>query len=158
MIQAPTPNLWFDGNAEEAMNFYLSIFPNSKVLSIARYGDAGPGPKGSVLTVTFELNGQQFVGINGGPHYKFTPAVSFSVFCDAQGEIDTLWEKLLDGGLANRCGWLDDKFGLSWQIVPKVLPEYLGDADPAKANRVMTAMLKMVKLDIATLTAAYEGR
>jgi predicted 3-demethylubiquinone-9 3-methyltransferase (glyoxalase superfamily) len=157
MIQTPTPNLWFDGNAEEAMNFYLSVFPNSKALSVSRYGDAGPGPKGSVLTVAFELNGQQFVGINGGPHYKFTPAVSFSVFCDTQQEVDSLWEKLLEGGAPSQCGWLTDKFGLSWQIVPKILPEYLGSGNPERANRVMAAMLKMVKLDIATLTAAYEA-
>jgi predicted 3-demethylubiquinone-9 3-methyltransferase (glyoxalase superfamily) len=155
-MQKPTPNLWFDGNAEEAMNFYLSIFPNSKVLSIARYGDAGPGPKGSVLSVAFELNGQEFVGINGGPHYKFTPAVSFSVLCETQVEIDALWEKLLAGGEPSQCGWLTDKFGLSWQVVPRLLIEYLQDKDTERANRVMSAMLKMVKLDIATLRRAYE--
>jgi predicted 3-demethylubiquinone-9 3-methyltransferase (glyoxalase superfamily) len=155
-MQKPTPNLWFDGNAEEAMNFYLSIFKNSKVNGITRYGDAGPGPAGSVLTVSFEINGQDFVGINGGPHYKFTPAVSFSVLCDSQEEIDHLWDSLLAGGSAMQCGWLSDKFGLSWQIVPKILIEYMQDKDRKKASRVVEAMLKMVKLDIPTLKKAYE--
>ena len=154
-MQKPTPNLWFDGNAEEAMNFYLSIFKNSKVNGITRYGEAGPGPAGSVLTVSFEINGQDFIGINGGPHYKFTPAVSFSVLCDSQEEIDHLWDRLLVGGNAMQCGWLSDKFGLSWQIVPKILMEYMQDKDRKKANRVMEAMLKMVKLDIPTLQKAY---
>jgi predicted 3-demethylubiquinone-9 3-methyltransferase (glyoxalase superfamily) len=156
-MQKPTPNLWFDGNAEEAMNFYVSLFPNAKVTNVVRYTEAGPGPAGSVLTVAFEINGQDFVGINGGPHYKFTPAVSFSVMCETQAEIDTLWNALLEGGAPSQCGWLTDKFGLSWQIVPKILPEYLQDKDRAKANRVMQAMLKMVKLDIAALQRAYEG-
>jgi predicted 3-demethylubiquinone-9 3-methyltransferase (glyoxalase superfamily) len=155
-MQKPTPNLWFDGNAEEAMNFYLSIFPNSKMSNIARYGDAGPGAAGSVLSVSFEINGQDFVGINGGPHYKFTPAVSFSVLCETQAEIDMLWERLLAGGTPSQCGWLTDKFGLSWQVAPRLLIEYLQDKDREKANRVMQAMLKMVKLDIATLKNAYE--
>jgi predicted 3-demethylubiquinone-9 3-methyltransferase (glyoxalase superfamily) len=155
-MQKPTPNLWFDGNAEEAMNFYVSLFPNSKVINVVRYTAAGSGPAGSVLTVSFEINGQDFVGINGGPHYKFTPAVSFSVLCETQKEIDTFWTALLEGGAPSQCGWLTDKFGLSWQIVPKILLEYLQDKDRAKANRVMQAMLKMVKLDIATLKQAYE--
>ena len=155
-MQKPVPNLWFDGNAEDAMNFYLSIFKNSKVNGITRYGDAGPGPAGSVLTVSFEINGQDFVGINGGPHYKFTPAVSFSVLCDSQEEIDHLWDCLLAGGSAMQCGWLSDKFGLSWQIVPKILIEYMQDKDRKKASRVVEAMLKMVKLDIPTLKKAYE--
>jgi len=156
-MQKPTPNLWFDGNAEEAMNFYVSVFPNSRVTNVVRYTEAGPGPAGSVLTVSFEIDGQDFVGINGGPHFKFTPAVSFSVLCETQAEIDTLWNALLEGGAPSQCGWLTDKFGLSWQIVPKILPEYLQDNDRAKANRVMQAMLKMVKLDIAALQRAYEG-
>jgi predicted 3-demethylubiquinone-9 3-methyltransferase (glyoxalase superfamily) len=156
-MQKPTPNLWFDGNAEEAMNFYVSLFPNSRVTNVTRYTEAGPGPAGSVLTVSFEINGQDFVGINGGPHYKFTPAVSFSVLCETQAEIDRVWNALLEGGAPSQCGWLADKFGLSWQIVPKILLEYLKDKDRAKANRVMQAMLKMVKLDIAELQQAYEG-
>jgi predicted 3-demethylubiquinone-9 3-methyltransferase (glyoxalase superfamily) len=156
-MQKPTPNLWFDGNAREAMNFYVSLFPNSRVTNVVRYTEAGPGPVGSVLTVSFEINGQDFVGINGGPHYKFTPAVSFSVLCETQAEIDRLWNALLEGGAPSQCGWLTDKFGLSWQIVPKILLEYLQDKDRAKANRVMQAMLKMVKLDIAELQRAYEG-
>ena len=155
-MQKPTPNLWFDGNAEEAMNFYLSIFKNSKVNGITRYGEAGPGRAGWVLTVSFEINGQDFVGINGGPHYKMTPAVSFSVLCDSQEEIDNLWGGLLTGGEPLQCGWLTDKFGLTWQIVPKILMEYLQDKDRKKANSVMETMLKMVKLDIATLQRAYD--
>ncbi len=156
-MQKPTPCLWFDGNAEEAMNFYLSIFPNSMALSVSRHTDAGPGAKGSVLTVQFEINGQEFVGINGGPHFKFTPAVSFSVLCETQDEIDMLWNGLLEGGAVSQCGWLTDKFGLSWQIVPRILSEYLQDKDREKANRVMEAMLKMVKLDIAALKRAHDG-
>src|ERR1700722_10494021 len=128
-MQKPTPNLWFDGNAREAMNFYVSLFPNSRVINVVRYTEAGPGPVGSVLTVSFEINGQDFVGINGGPHYKFTPAVSFSVLCETQAEIDRLWNALLEGGAPSQCGWLTDKFGLSWQIVPKILLEYLQDKD-----------------------------
>ena len=155
-MQRPTPNLWFDGNAEEAMNFYLSIFPNSKMLGMTRYTDAGPGPAGSVLSATFEINGQEFVAINGGPHYKFTPAVSFSVLCETQEEVDTLWEKLLAGGAPSRCGWLTDKFGVSWQVIPRILPEYLQGRDRVRVNRVMKAMLKMVKLDTAALENAYE--
>lgn len=149
-----TPCLWFDGKAEEAMNFYRSIFPDTEVLEVRRYGASGPGPEGSVLSVSFRLQGQEFMGLNGGPHYSFTPAVSFFVTCDTQAEVDRFWEKLLEGGQPNRCGWLTDKFGLAWQIVPKRLGELLQDPDRAKANRVMQAMLKMDKLDIAGLDRA----
>ena len=153
-----TPFLWFDDKAEEAMNFYVSIFKNSKVGSVTRYGEAGPGPKGTVMTATFQLDGQDFIALNGGPHFKFTEAVSFSVDCKTQAEVDELWEKLSEGGQKSRCGWLKDKYGLSWQIVPTVLTEMLGDKDPEKSKRVMGAMLQMNKLDIKTLKQAYEGR
>jgi predicted 3-demethylubiquinone-9 3-methyltransferase (glyoxalase superfamily) len=156
-MQKPTPCLWFDSNAEEAMNQYCSIFPNSKVLSVSRYGEAGPGPKGSAMMVSFEIDGQEVLGLNGGPHYILTPAFSFSVMCETQEEVDRLWDSLLAGGAPSQCGWLTDKFGVSWQIVPNILPQLLQDKDRAKANRVMQAMLKMVKLDIATLKSAYEG-
>lgn len=149
-----TPFLWFDDKAEEAVRFYMSVFKDSKLLTIARYGEAGPGPTGSVMTVAFELQGQKFIALNGGPHYSFTPAVSFVVNCETQWEIDHYWERLLEGGKANRCGWLTDKYGLSWQIVPTALPELLQDKDPAKRKRVMEVMLKMVKLDIDTLRRA----
>ncbi len=155
-MQKITPFLWFDDKAEEAANFYTGIFRNAKVGSIMRYGEAGPRPKGSVMTVTFELEGQQFIALNGGPHFSFTPAVSFFVTCDTQDEVDMFWDKLSEGGEPHRCGWLKDKYDLSWQIVPKVLGEMLQDEDPAKANRVMQAMLQMVKLDIAALRQAYE--
>jgi predicted 3-demethylubiquinone-9 3-methyltransferase (glyoxalase superfamily) len=148
--------LWFDGQAEQAMKFYLSVFKDSKVVSEMRYGDAGPGPKGSLLAVTFELEGQEFMALNGGPQYKFTPAISLFVKCKTQQEVDALWDKLLDGGTPQQCGWLTDKFGVSWQIVPTVLGEMLQDPDPKKSQRVMEAMLKMVKLDIAKLKQAYE--
>ena len=153
-----TPFLWFDDKAEEAMNFYVSIFKNSKVGSVTRYGEAGPGPKGTVMTATFQLDGQDFIALNGGPHFKFTEAVSFSVDCKTQAEVDELWEKLSEGGQKSRCGWLKDKYGLSWQIVPTVLTEMLGDKDPEKSKRVMGAKLQMNKLDIKTLKQAYEGR
>ena len=153
-----TPFLWFDDKAEEAMNFYVSIFKNSKVGSVTRYGEAGPGPKGTVMTATFQLDGQEFIALNGGPHFKFTEAISFSVDCNTQEEVDELWEKLSEGGQKSRCGWLKDKYGLSWQIVPTVLTEMLGDKDPEKSKRVMGAMLQMNKLDIKTLKQAYEGR
>ena len=156
-MQKITPFLWFDDKAEEAANFYVSIFKNSKVLSLTRYGEAGPGPKGSVLTAEFELEGQKFVALNGGPHFKFTEAISFVVNCATQEEVDYFWEKLLDGGKESQCGWLKDKYGLSWQIVPTVLPELLQDRDPEKANRVMQAMMKMIKIDIETLKRAAEG-
>jgi predicted 3-demethylubiquinone-9 3-methyltransferase (glyoxalase superfamily) len=149
-----TPFLWFDDGAEEAMNFYTSIFKDSKVGSITRYGDAGPGPKGTVMSATFQLNGQDFMALNGGPHFQFTPAISFFVSCETQEEVDELWEKLSEGGATQRCGWLTDKFGLSWQIIPSVLGEMLGDKDAAKAQRVMQAMLQMDKIDIKTLEQA----
>ncbi len=152
-----TPFLWFDDKAEEAMNFYVSIFKNSKVVSVTRYGDMGPGPKGTVMSAVFELDGQPFFALNGGPHYTFTPAISFFVSCETQEEVDDLWEKLSSGGRKDRCGWLSDRFGLSWQIVPAVLAPMLGDQEPQKAQRVMQAMLEMTKLDIQGLRRAYDG-
>lgn len=153
-MQKIRPFLWFDGNAEEAMNFYVSIFKNSKVGTVNRYGDAGPGPKGSVMSATFELDGEEFMALNGGPKYKFTPAISFFVNCETQQEVDELWEKLSAGGKKDRCGWLQDKFGLSWQIIPSALGRLLGDKDRAKAQRVMQAMLQMDKIDIKRLEEA----
>ncbi|HEY9381229.1 MAG TPA: VOC family protein [Burkholderiales bacterium] len=150
-----TPCLWFDGNAEEAMNFYISIFKNFKVGEVMRYGDAGPGPKGSVLTVTFELEGQEFIALNGGPMYQFSPAVSFFVNCDTQEEIDEFWDRLSEDGQTQQCGWLTDKYGVTWQIVPRVLGAMLQDENAAKSKRVMQAMLKMTKLDIELLQQAY---
>ena len=152
-----TPCLWFDGKAEEAAKFYVSVFKNAKITNTMYYGDAGPGPKGSVLTVTFEIDGQEFVGLNGGPHYSFTPAVSFFIPCDTQEEVDHYWEKLLAGGKPMACGWLSDKYGLSWQVVPRMLPILLQDKDQAKSRRVMEAMMKMIKLDIATLQRAADA-
>jgi len=157
-MQKITPFLWFDNNAEEAVNSYVSIFKNSKVLSITRYGEAGPGPAGTVLTAAFQLQGQEFIALNGGPQFKFTEAISFSVNCESQEEVDQYWEKLSEGGEKGRCGWLKDKYGLSWQVNPVVLGEMLQDEDPEKAKRVMEAMLQMDKLDIETLKKAYEGR
>jgi predicted 3-demethylubiquinone-9 3-methyltransferase (glyoxalase superfamily) len=156
-IQKITPFLWFDTQAEEAVGFYTSIFKNSKVTTIARYGEAGPGPKGSVMTVVFEIEGQQFIALNGGPHFKFTEAISFVVNCETQEEIDELWGKLSAGGQEVQCGWLKDKYGLSWQIVPTVMGKLMSDKDPARSQRVMKAMLQMKKLDIAGLEAAYQG-
>ena len=156
--QKITTFLWFDNNAEEAMNFYVSIFKNSKILHVQRCGDAGPGPKGSVLCGTFQLEGQQFMALNGGPMFKLTEAVSLFVDCETQGEVDDLWAKLTSGGGApSQCGWLKDKFGLSWQIIPAALMEMMADKDAAKAGRVMQAMLGMTKIDIAALKRAYEG-
>ena len=155
-MQKITPFLWFDNNAEEAMNFYVSIFKNSKVVSVTRYGEAGPGPKGTVMTATFQLDGQEFIALNGGPHFKFTEAISFSVNCETQEGVDELWEKLSEGGEKSRCGWLKDKYGLSWQIVPTVLGELMQDKDTEKSKRVMQAMLQMDKIDIQTLKRAYE--
>jgi predicted 3-demethylubiquinone-9 3-methyltransferase (glyoxalase superfamily) len=149
-----TPFLWFDNNAEEAIQFYTSIFKNSKVGSVTRYGDAGPGPKGSVMSATFEIEGQPFMALNGGPHFKFTEAISLFVSVDTQQEVDELWDKLSDGGQKSQCGWLKDKFGLSWQIIPKALGELLGDKDPRKSQSVMKAMLQMSKIDIARLKEA----
>ena len=151
-----TPFLWFDNQAEEAANFYVSIFKNSKIVNIARYGEAGPGPAGTVMTVTFQLEGQEFIALNGGPQFKFTEAISFSVDCKTQEEVDELWEKLSAGGEEGPCGWLKDKYGLSWQINPTVLGEMLSDPDPEKSQRVMKAMLQMKKIDIKTLKQAYE--
>jgi predicted 3-demethylubiquinone-9 3-methyltransferase (glyoxalase superfamily) len=153
-MQKITPFLWFDGNAEEAANFYISIFKNSKMGKISRYGDAGPGPKGSVMSVTFQIEGQEFYALNGGPQFKFTPAISFFVNCETQKEVDELWEKLSAGGRADRCGWLQDKFGLSWQIIPTALGQLLGDKDPQRAKRAMQAMLQMTKIDIEKLQQA----
>ena len=154
--QKITPFLWFDGKAEEAMNFYVSVFNNSKVVSLTRYGEAGPGPKGTVMSAVFQLDGQEFYALNGGPQFKFSPAISLFVHCGTQQEVDELWEKLSAGGKKNRCGWLDDKYGLSWQIIPTVLGEMLQDRDAAKANRVMQAMMQMDKIDIKGLQQAYD--
>jgi predicted 3-demethylubiquinone-9 3-methyltransferase (glyoxalase superfamily) len=157
-VQKITPFLWFDDNAEEAMNLYVSIFKNARVLDIVRYGSSGPGKPGTAMTVSFELEGLRFTGLNGGPMFKFTEAVSFAVECDTQEEVDRLWNKLTaDGGSPSQCAWLKDKFGLSWQIVPRVLIAYLKDPDPAKAGRVMQAMMKMTRIDIAALDQAYAG-
>jgi predicted 3-demethylubiquinone-9 3-methyltransferase (glyoxalase superfamily) len=153
-MQKITPFLWFDGNAEEAANFYISIFKNSKMGKISRYGDAGPGPKGSAMSVTFQIEGQEFFALNGGPQFKFTPAISFFVNCETQQEVDDLWDKLSAGGRTDRCGWLQDKFGLSWQIIPTVLGQLLGDKDPQRAKRAMQAMLQMTKIDIKKLQQA----
>lgn len=155
-IQKITPFLWFDHQAEEAAGFYTSIFPNSRIVKVVRYGEAGPGPAGSAMTVEYQLEGQLFVALNGGPHFKFTEAISFVVNCRTQDEVDAYWEKLSSGGVEVQCGWLKDKFGLSWQIVPTVLPQLLSDPDPKKADRVMKAMLTMKKLDVRALTQAYE--
>ena len=157
-MQKITPFLWFDGKAEEAANSYTSIFENSKIVSIARYGEAGPGPKGSVMTVEFQLEGQNFIALNGGPQFKFTEAISLSVNCKTQEEVDNFWKKLSEGGEEGPCGWLKDRYGLSWQINPTVLGEMLNDPDPAKAQRVMKAMLQMKKIDVKRLKQAYEGR
>ena len=158
-MQKITPFLWFDNNAEEAAQFYVSVFKNSRILSVSRYGDAGPGPKGSVMVVSFQLEGQQFTALNGGPLFKFSEAFSFVVSCENQAEIDYYWNKLTSaGGQESQCGWLKDKFGFSWQIVPTALGKLMTDKDPTKANRVMQALLQMKKLDIATLEEAAEGR
>ena len=154
-MQKITPFLWFDGKAEEAMRFYVSIFKNSKVGAITRYGDAGPGPKGTVMVVTFQLDGQEFIALNGGPQFTFSPAISFVVNCETQEEVDAFWEKLAEGGEKLQCGWLRDKYGLSWQIVPTVLGEMMQDKDAEKSQRVMKAMLQMNKLDIERLKQAY---
>jgi predicted 3-demethylubiquinone-9 3-methyltransferase (glyoxalase superfamily) len=156
-MQKITPFLWFDNNAEEAANFYVSVFKNSKLLNVARYGDAGPGPKGSVMTVDFELNGLEFVALNAGPRFKFTEAISFVVNCETQEEVDYYWERLSEGGEKSRCGWCKDKFGLWWQVTPTILGKLMADKDPAKARRVMEAMLQMDKLNIEPLQRAYEG-
>ncbi len=152
-----TPFLWFNDKAEEAAKFYVSIFKNSKVVTVTRYGDAGPGPKGSVMTAAFRLEGQDFVALNGGPQFTFSPAISFVINCETQKEVDYFWQKLSEGGKTNQCGWLDDKHGLSWQVVPTILSKLLADKDPAKSQRVMRAMLQMEKLDIKRLKQAAIG-
>ena len=157
-MQKITPFLWFDGTAEEAMRFYTSIFKNSKVGDVTRYGQAGPGPKGSVMSCTFELEGQEFIVLNDGPMFKFSPAISFFVKCETQAEIDHFWDKLLAGGKAQQCGWLTDKYGVTWQIVPTILGELLQSKDAEKSQRAMRAMMQMIKLDIAALKKAFEGR
>jgi predicted 3-demethylubiquinone-9 3-methyltransferase (glyoxalase superfamily) len=161
-MQKITPFLWFDDKAEEAVNFYLSIFKNSKITGTTRYDEAASKaagrPAGSVMTVEFQLEGQEFVALNGGPHFKFTEAISFVVNCETQEEVDRFWEKLTEGGQEVQCGWLKDKYGLSWQVVPTVLNEMIQDKDAAKAHRVMQAMLQMKKIDIPTLKRAYEGQ
>ena len=157
-MQKITPFLWFDNQAEEAMKFYTSIFKNSEVVEVTRYGEAGPGPKGGVMTASFELEGMEFTALNGGPLFKFSPAISFAVDCRSQEEVDELWAKLSAGGEEGQCGWLKDKYGVSWQIVPTVLVEMLNDPDPEKSKRVTEAMLKMKKLDIKQLKQAYGKR
>src|SRR5579864_3622732 len=155
-MQKITPFLWFDDTAEEAANFYVSLFKNSKIDAVSRYGDAGPGPKGKAMVVGFTLNGQQFSALNGGPMFKFTEAISFMVNCETQQEVDELWEKLSEGGEKGRCGWLKDKFGISWQIIPSVLGKLMRDKDPEKSKRVRQAMLQMGKIEIEGLKRAYE--
>ena len=157
MKQKITTFLTFDGQAENAVNLYTSVFKNSKITSTSRYGDGGPGPKGSLMSATFELDGQEFIALNGGPSFSFAQGFSLFVSCETQAELDEYWEKLSEGGKQVQCGWLTDKFGVSWQIVPSVLGKLLSDPDKQKAGRVMNAMLKMVKLDIAELKRAYEG-
>lgn len=152
-----TTCLWFDGQAEEAANFYTSIFKNSKLGRVSRYTDAGPGPAGSVMVIEFELNGQKFVGLNGGPEYSFNEAISFQIFCADQDEVDYYWSRLSDGGQEVVCGWLKDRYGLSWQVVPTAFTEMMNDPDPVKARRVTEAMFTMTKLDIARLREAYAG-
>ena len=153
-----TPCLWFDTRGEEAAAFYTSVFPNSRIIDLARYGEAGPRPAGSVMTVSFELDGQEFVALNGGPEFTFNEAISFQVSCASQDEVDEYWTRLTEGGgETGPCGWLKDRFGVSWQIVPTALPELLGDPDKAKAQRVMAAMLKMSKIDISALEQAAAG-
>ena len=155
-MQKITPFLWFDGKAEEAMKFYTSIFRNSKIGSITRYGETGPGLKGTVMTATFQLEGLEFVALNGGPHFKFNEAISFVVNCETQKEVDWFWEKLSQGGKTQQCGWLKDKYGVSWQIVPTTLEKLLSGKNTTKSERVMQAMLQMAKLDIKKLKQAYE--
>jgi predicted 3-demethylubiquinone-9 3-methyltransferase (glyoxalase superfamily) len=155
-MQKITPFLWFDNKAEEAANFYVSLFKNSKIGKVVRYPEGAPAPKGTVMSVTFEVDGQEFYALNGGPHYKFTPAISLFVNCETQQEVDELWEKLSEGGRKDRCGWLQDRYGLSWQIIPSVLGKLMHGSDPVKSKRVMQAMLQMQKLDIQKLQQAYD--
>jgi predicted 3-demethylubiquinone-9 3-methyltransferase (glyoxalase superfamily) len=154
-MQKITPFLWFNDQAEEAMNFYVSIFKNAKAGRVTRYGEGAPG-KGKVMSVTFELEGQEFMALNGGPHFSFTPAISLFVNCDTQAEVDELWDKLSEGGSKEKCGWLKDKYGLSWQIIPSALGRLMGDKNPAKAKSVMNAMLQMTKIDVKSLQQAYD--
>lgn len=156
-MQKITPFLWFDDKAEEAVNFYTSLFKNSKIVSITRYGDEVPGMKGKVLTAVFELDGVEFMALDGGPQFPFTEAVSMYVHCETQEEVDMLWDKLVEGGSESQCGWLKDKYGLSWQIIPDMLGELLQDEDPIKAGRVMQAMLQMKKIDTKKLQEAYNA-
>lgn len=155
-MQRIMPCLWFDGRAEEAAEFYTSIFKDSKVGKIARYGDAGPGAPGTVMTVTFEIAGQEFMGLNGGPQFQFSPAISFVVHCKNQRQVDYYWDRLIEGGAPSQCGWLTDKFGVSWQVVPNILPKLLKDEDSDRSRAVMAAMLRMVKLDAKVLKQAYK--
>jgi predicted 3-demethylubiquinone-9 3-methyltransferase (glyoxalase superfamily) len=157
VMQKITTFLWFDDKAEEATNFYVGLFKNSKIKSVSRYGDAGPGPKGTAMTVNFELEGQEFIALNGGPHFKFTPAISLFVNCETQEEVDDLWEKLSAGGRKDRCGWLQDKYGLSWQIIPTALMRLMSDPDPKKSARVMQAMMQMDRIDIRRLQEAHDA-
>ena len=157
-MQKITPFLWFNGQAEEAASFYTSIFKKSKIGVVRRYGEAGPGPKGSAMSVEFQLQGEEFIALNGGPQFQFTPAVSFFVNCETQDEVDDLWARLSDGGKTQQCGWLTDKFGLSWQIIPTALGRLLADKDAQKSARVMRAMLQMTKIDIKGLERAAEQR
>lgn len=157
MMQKITPYLWFDDQAEEAAQFYTSVFKNSKITVISRYGDNGQKPQGSVMTVSFQLEGQEFVALNGGPHFTFSPAISFYVNCETQEEVDELWDKLLAGGEEEQCGWLRDKFGVSWQIIPNRLIDMLTSSDAEKAQRAMDAMLQMVKIDLSKIKQAYDG-
>ena len=156
-MQKITTFLWFNDKAEEAANFYVSLFQNSKIDAISRYGDAGPGPKGSVMSVNFQLEGQKFIALNGGPHFSFTPAISLFVNCESQQEVDQLWDKLSEGGRKDRCGWLQDKYGLSWQIIPVALMKLMSDPDKQKAGRVMKAMLQMDKIDVQKLEQAAQA-
>ena len=156
-MQKIIPFLWFDGKAEEAANFYVSLFKDSRIVNISRYGDAGPAPKGTAMSATFELAGQRFIALNAGPQFKFSEAISFFINCETQQEVDDLWEKLSAGGQKSRCGWLKDKYGLSWQVIPTALGEMLQDKDPKKSQRVMQAMMQMTKIDIALLKQAYDG-
>ena len=157
-MQKIIPFLWFDGKAEEAANFYVSLFKNSRIVNISRYGDAGPGPKGTAMSATFELAGQRFIALNAGPQFKFSEAISFFINCETQQEVDDLWEKLSAGGQKSKCGWLKDKYGLSWQVIPTALGDMLHDKDPKKSQRVMQAMLQMDKIDIARLKQAYDQK
>jgi predicted 3-demethylubiquinone-9 3-methyltransferase (glyoxalase superfamily) len=156
-MQKITTFLWFDANAEDAIAHYMAIFPNSKIVSSSRYGDAGPGPKGGLMVATFELDGQEFMALNGGPHFKFTEAISLLVTCETQEEVDRYWDRLGEGGKPSQCGWLKDKFGLSWQIVPSIVGRMMSDPDAGKSKRAMQAMMRMGKIEISVLQKAFDG-